>query len=139
MASAKFISHAGRQIVFLDFANCDVEQTLQVIAEGAKLIRAQPLKSVSILSDFTGASSDPRLLAAMRTFTAGNEPFVLASAIVGLSRVAKIFYEIIVKFTRRVIPIFADTDQAKGWLIAQTGEEYFRAATESKVSETTAS
>ena len=119
MERAKSILYEGKQIIILDFANCKTEETLQVIAEGAKLIHAQPLKSALVLSDFTNSSTDPSLLSAFRAFTAGNEPYVKASAIVGLGRIAEIFYDIIMKFTRRTVPIFGDADQAKAWLIAQ--------------------
>ena len=119
MERVKTISHEGKEIIFLDFANCKTEEMLQVIAEGAKLIQAQPPKSVLALSDFTNSSTDPSLLSAFRAFTAGNEPYIKASAIVGLSRIAEIFYDIIIKFTRRNVTIFANADQAKAWLIAQ--------------------
>ncbi len=119
MERAKFITHEGKQIVFLDYSNSSLEQVMQVIAEGSQLIRTQPLKSVLILSDFTGSTSDPRLLSAMREFTAGNAPYAHASAIIGMGRVAKVFYEIIMQFTGRNVPIFPDAAQAKAWLIAQ--------------------
>jgi hypothetical protein len=119
MERAKLISHEGKQILFLDYSNSSIEHVLQVIAEGTELIRAQPLKSVLILNDFTNSTSDPKLLAAIRAFTAGNEPYVKASAIFGLGRVAKVFYDIIIQFTGRRIQIFADANQAKDWLIAQ--------------------
>jgi hypothetical protein len=119
MGRASLISHEGKQIVFLVYANSNVEQVLEVIAEGSELIRTQPPKSVLILNDFTNATSDPRLLSAIRVFTAGNAPFVKASAIFGLGRVAKVFYDIIMQFTGRHVQIFADVNQAKDWLINQ--------------------
>jgi hypothetical protein len=119
MERAKTIFPGQKQIVYLDFSDCDMEQAHQVIVDGALLIRAQPLGSVLILSDFTNSTHDARLTPALKEFTTGNAPYVKASASVGVTGMRKILFDAIMKLTGRNVPIFDHPDQAKAWLIAQ--------------------
>ena len=119
MERTKTILHREKQIICLDFSDCDLEQTRLVMVAGAALIRAQPLSSVLVLSDFTNTTHDARLTPELKEFTAGNAPYVKASASVGVTGMRKILFDAIMKLTGRNVPIFDHPDQAKAWLIAQ--------------------
>ena len=119
MGGASIVSHGGKSIIFVDFKNCDEKQSISVIAEGVKLIRVQPEKSALVLCDFTNASHAPQLLQPYRDFVGGNSPYVKASAILGLTGMARVLYDGVTKLAGRSIPAFDEGDQAKDWLIAK--------------------
>ena len=119
MSGASIVIHGGKQIIFVDFRNCDERQDLQVIAEGAKLIRKQPNNSALVLCDFTDSPPIPQILQPLREFVTGNSPFVKASAILGITGMGRVLYNSVMKLAGRNIPIIEDYEQAKEWLIAQ--------------------
>jgi len=119
MQRATTIRHGEISIIFVDFRDCDLPQSLQVIAEATKLIRGQPSHSALILTDFTNSTHDARLAPALNEFTSGNAPHVKASAIIGMTGMKRVVYDVVMKATGRNIPIFDDADKAKEWLIAQ--------------------
>jgi len=55
MKRVKCIYHNGRQIIFLDFSGCNVEDFPTIIKEAEKLIRMEPPNSVLTLTDVTDA------------------------------------------------------------------------------------
>jgi hypothetical protein len=118
MERVRSIIHGTKELIYLDFSNCGMDQVVQVIAEGTQLIRAQPPSSVLVLSDFTNTTHDPRLTQVLKEFTAGNKPYVKASASVGITGMGKVLYDAVMKFTGRNVPLFDNPDQAKEWLIA---------------------
>jgi hypothetical protein len=119
MRGTQFVLHKGKQIIFVDFKDCNEKQSLQVIAEGVKLIRALPPKSVLVLSDFTNAIPAPQLIQALREFVSGNTPYVKASATMGLNGISKVLFDATMRFTGRNIPVFDDVQKAQDWLVSQ--------------------
>lgn len=119
MGRVTVVVHDSKQIIDLEFRDCDMDQALQVIAEGAKVIRALPLRSALILSDFTNATHDARLSLSLGQFMVGNEPCVKASAAVGVTGMKRVLFDAVMKFSGRNLPIFDTVDQAKDWLAAQ--------------------
>jgi hypothetical protein len=119
MQGTQVVLHKGKQIVFVDFKDCNEKQSLQVIAEGVKLIRVLPPKSALVLSDFTNAIPAPQLIQALREFVSGNTPYVKASAAIGLNGISKVLFDATMRFTGRNIPVFDDVQKAQDWLASQ--------------------
>ena len=119
MSRVSYIYHQGRQILFLDFANCSVDEALGIINEAGPLISEQKEKSVLTLTDVTGARYNHDVTHAMKEFAKGNTPFVKASAVVGLDGMKKIIYNVIIKVSGRNISVFDDIEHAKDWLVEQ--------------------
>lgn len=56
---------------------------------------------------------------AMKEYMAGNKPYVVATASVGISGLKKIINEAAMKFSGRVFKVFDTIEQAKDWLAEQ--------------------
>lgn len=112
----QFISHRGRDILFLNFSGCGVNEVLSTIDDAAKVIRVQPEGSVRTLTDVTNARFDDRVSEQMKKFTAHNKPYVRAAAVVGITGIKKIIFEAVMLFSKRKIHSFDTLDQAKDWL-----------------------
>lgn len=119
MERVKFINHKWRRILLLDGSHCTVDEALSSIDEAKEVIRSQPEASLIILTDVTGARYNLEVVEKLKEFTAGNKPYVRASAVVGLDRFQKVFYNAVALFSRRTFPVFDDIEKAKDWLIEQ--------------------
>ena len=119
MKRVKYIYYNGRQILFLDFSGCNVEDFPAIIKEAEKLIRDEPPNSVLTLTDVTGAKYNLEVTQALKEFAKGNKPFVKAGAVVGLDALKKIIYNSVMHFSGRNLLAFDDIEKAKDWLVAQ--------------------
>jgi hypothetical protein len=120
MKRVKYIYHNVRQILFLDFSGCKVEDFQTIIKEAEKLIRAEPPNSVLTLTDVTGAKYNLEVTQALTEFVKGNKPFVKAGAVVGLDALKKIIYNSVMHFSGRNLLAFDDIEKAKDWLVEES-------------------
>ena len=119
MKRVKYIYHNVRQILFLDFSGCKVEDFQTIIKEAEKLIRAEPPYSVLTLTDVTGAKYNLEVTQALKEFVKGNKPFVKAGAVVGLDALKKIIYNSVMHFSGRNLLAFDNIEKAKDWLVEE--------------------
>jgi hypothetical protein len=112
----RFIQHNGKEILFLNFANCDAAEAHAIIDPAKALICARPQGSLLTLTDVTNARFDDTLNERIKAFTAHNKPYVKAAAVVGVTGLKKILFEATMLFSRRKLHAFETLDQAKAWL-----------------------
>ena len=105
MKRVKYIYHNVRQILFLDFSGCKVEDFQTIIKEAEKLIRAEPPYSVLTLTDVTGAKYNLEVTQALKEFAKGNKPFVKAG-VVELYALKNIIYNSIMHISGRNLLAF---------------------------------
>ncbi|MGD8352845.1 MAG: hypothetical protein PVJ01_01665 [Pseudomonadota bacterium] len=117
MDRARFIEHNGVRIVYLDFSDCTTEEAKEVIDEAKPLIRKEPLKSVLTLTYTDGGRFDGEVISALKEFTKGNEPYVKAAAVVGITGLQKIVLDAVSFFSSRGFATFDEAEKAKDYLI----------------------
>ncbi len=121
MARTTFIEHKGVRIAFLDFAHVEAPpEALAAIEEAARLVQAEPFRSVRTLTHVTGSRFNGEVLEAIKRLAVNNRPHVIAGAVVGLSGLQKVVYTTVMRFAKRSIPAFDNLDAAKDWLVAQS-------------------
>jgi hypothetical protein len=116
----RFIEYKGCQILLIDFEGCQPAATLERIRYARSVIGRQPLASTRTLTVVKNSRFNSQVSEAMKEYTAHNKPFVRAAAVVGLSGLQEIVYNVIIKLTGRNIATFADVASAKEFLAAQT-------------------
>jgi hypothetical protein len=116
MERVRFITHAEKNILFLNFAGCPVSEVLAVIDEAKQVIRTRPPASLLTLTDVTDARFDATVTERMKEFAAHNKPYVRAAAIVGITGLKKVIFEAALMFSKRKIHIFENAEDAKAWL-----------------------
>lgn len=84
---------------------------------------AQPLNSVLVLTDFTGATFNHDALRALEETAVFDKPFIKKSALLGTQSFPRDFYEEITTFSRRDLRIFATRDEALRWLVRDSAGE----------------
>jgi len=121
MPRTRFIEHAGRKILLLDFTRiADTQTALDAIAEARAVVaRQQPDGSLLTLTHVEGAHFDSGVLKAIRELAEHNRPYVRAAAVVGLSGLTKVVFNTMVHLTGRNLRAFEDLDAAKAYLVQQ--------------------
>ena len=112
----KFITHQGREILFLDFSNSKADEALQVIADAKKVVSTKPKNSLLTLTDVTDARFNDAVSNGLKDLTTHNKPYVKAAAIIGITGLKKIIFSTVMAFSKRNIESFSNAEQAKSWL-----------------------
>jgi hypothetical protein len=76
----RFIDHQGKRILLVDLSNCSANEVEEVVRRVPDYIIVQPLGSVRVLTDFTGASFDRDAIRAVKETAVFDKPFVKKSA-----------------------------------------------------------
>jgi hypothetical protein len=118
---SRWITHKGKQIFFVDFANFGTDNA-GLRAEGQAVtatILKEPPGSVLVLSDVRGTVGSPDNLSAMQSIASQNSAHVARRATIGLEGSRRAFLNVINRFTgNQSLVAFDDEEQAKDWLVA---------------------
>jgi len=116
MERVQFIQHKGKKILHINFADCKADEVLVVIGQARTAIGSQPHQSVLTLTDVTNTAFNTKVSDAMKEFVMHNKPFVVASAVVGVTGLKQIIYNAVMKFSGRKLTAFDSISEAKDWL-----------------------
>jgi hypothetical protein len=117
----RFIDHRGRQILIVDLSNCPANEFEKLVRQVPDHVTVQPLGSVLVLTDFTGAVFDRDAIRAVKETAVFDKPYIKKSALVGTETFPRDFYEELKSFSRRELLIFKSRDEALAWLVADPG------------------
>jgi hypothetical protein len=116
----RWVEHRGVQILFYDFSGLeDTDAGLEAIAASRGRAGDQPPQSVRTLVDVRGSRFDARITRALQDLAHENKPYVLASAVVGVSGLQRVILAAVSRVTRRKFATFDTSDAAKDWLVEQ--------------------
>jgi ABC-type dipeptide/oligopeptide/nickel transport system ATPase subunit len=120
MDRTRFIEHRGVRILHLDYAGArDPAEALDAIRHSMDVVAQHPPKSLLVMTSVRDARYNAAVLQAMKELAAHNEPYVKASAVVGMAGLHRIAYQAVILFSRRKIQIFDDETAALDWLVQQ--------------------
>ena len=119
MERVYFTDHKGKKFLYIDMANCKPEEFCEVINKAKEIIRRQPEKSLFTLTDVTDTRYNPEMTDVVKKYVAGNKPYVVAAAVVGVTGMKQFIYNTIMKFSGRNVVAFDTMEQAKEWLAKQ--------------------
>lgn len=117
MNAPKLVPHKGKTIYYMDFSNIKSHEEFHQVFEISKsYIRSQPPKSVLAVSNLTGIHFNTDIRNAFADFIKGNEPYIKASSVFGVTGLIKVVYQAVTKLTGRNLKAVDDIEQAKDWL-----------------------
>jgi hypothetical protein len=119
MSHAGFETVHGKQIFFIDFRGAHPAEALVTIADAKAKVARCPHGSVLTLTDISESSYDDHVTEALKDLARANKPYVKASAVVGVSGLRKVVFNMILMFSRRQMSLFSDLESARKWLAAQ--------------------
>jgi hypothetical protein len=112
----RFITHRGKQILLVDLSRCSPAEAEEILRRVPDVVTMQPLRSVRLLSDFTGASFTAETLRTMKETAVFNKTHVSKTAWIGADSLPASLREEVSRFSRREFPIFDDRNSALDWL-----------------------
>jgi hypothetical protein len=116
----RFIEHRGTRILLFDFEGLqDPTESLREIENSKAFVATQPRKSLRILTNVRNTRYNGAVLQGMKELARHDEPYVTASAVVGLTGLLRIAYSAITTFSRRNISVFDTEAEALDWLASQ--------------------
>ena len=118
MERARFIQHQGKEIFQLDCSNCKPADIHLIIDECARVVRSRPPKSVRTLTIAGGGAFDQEVVGKLKELTKGNEPYVMKSAVVGITGLYKVVLLAVSAFSKREFHLFDSVDEARDFLAA---------------------
>ena len=112
--------HEGRRILVTDLSDLTPDQSPAVLDEARRLVAALP-KERTLLSLLVVRRMrfDPDTIDAMKKIGRENEPWVIATAVVGLTAIGRVVAKVVSTFSGRRYASFDSEDQAKDWLVRQ--------------------
>lgn len=116
MGYVKSISHKGTLIVYSNLSNLDFDSAKAAMQSAVSMITKMPPKSVYSLINLDGLVLTRVLIAEIKSVGATNAPFVKATAICGLSPMARFLANSIIKATKRNAKLFKSPEEGKVWL-----------------------
>jgi hypothetical protein len=121
MERTRFIEHRGKKILLLDYSGIkDPAAALREIEASKAEVVKHPPKSLRVLTDTTDAHYDSAVVQALKELAAHDEPYVIASAVVGVSGLKKVVLTGVNLFSRRKITMFNTRPEALEWLVQQS-------------------
>ena len=118
MNKTKIINYKGQNIFFMDFsASKTQDDVAKVIEESIAYIQKQPIKSVVALTNMENIFFNNNVKNNFIQFLKGNKAHIKTSALYGMSGLARILFNGIMKITGREIRSFETKTEAKDFLI----------------------
>jgi len=116
MDRIRFITHGGKRILDVDMARCSAAEVENVAHALPDFVTKEPLESVRMLVDFSGASFDAEALRTMKETAIFDKPYVKKTAWIGTDSLPQSHIEDVSKYSRREFPVFRERGAALEWL-----------------------
>lgn len=115
---SNWIEHKGQKILYQDFSKnfYNSAAVKAELSEVQKIVMAQPLNSVRVLSDFRDTTVGSDLLSAMNNASAATKAHVLKTAVLGVTGIKRKLADLLTALTGQPLKYFDDMETAKNWL-----------------------
>jgi hypothetical protein len=122
----RWIDLNGTRVLYLDFSNSTVQESLEISREFTVVAQTEPAGSILLLTNVTDAEYDPSIARQWKEARLAQDDRIRASAVYGLQGLTGIAIRGFVE-ARRLLGlsaaneprIFADGNEAKNWLSEQ--------------------
>ncbi|HKM93807.1 MAG TPA: hypothetical protein VJY41_09160 [Prolixibacteraceae bacterium] len=113
MRQPELIQDGNKSIVFLDFSGLkNKEEIINQIAIFAKYIRSKPAKSLVTMTNLENMYFNTEIYNLFVKYVKDNNPYVKASAVVGLKGLMQIFYRGFIAITGRNVKVCNSKNEA---------------------------
>lgn len=109
-------TYKGIEIICTNLSGLTKEDGHEVLQEAIDIIGKYPKKSVLSLINAEGIRINSAFLDEIKEVGKKNDPYVLGTAVVGLTSMTKLMARGVIKFTGRKAELFDDEESAMEWL-----------------------
>ena len=120
MSRTKIITYKGQNIFYMDFSNAKTQQEVaQIIEESIAYIRQQSSYSVVAITNMENMYFNSEVKNDFMLFLKGNKPYIKISSVFGMSGLARILFNGLMKITGRDVRSFENMINAQEFLLKQ--------------------
>ena len=117
VARTRIQKEVGVALCTCDFSHLvSDDEAIAAIREAQTIMGTAAPKSLLVLTDISGSRLTLPVISALRELVAENEPFVLKSAVIGMTVVHRVALTQIMRLTGREIHEFPSREIAMDWL-----------------------
>lgn len=116
MAKCDIVNFKDVEIIYTDVSNSSIKETMDIMDVNHDIIKEKPLNSVLSLVNVTQVAVNGPLLAKLRQNVKRNNPYILATAVIGLNPFTKVMLDTLIAFTGRKIVALDSYEEARLWL-----------------------
>ena len=118
---SNWMEYRGKQILYQDFSKnfFNSAAVKAELDEVQKIVRAQPLNSVLVLSDFRDTNVGSDLLSAMNSASEATKSHVYKTAVLGVTGMKRKLADLLTALTGQPLKYFDDIEAAKNWLVEE--------------------
>lgn len=117
MSRVKISEYKGKEITCIDFSACGRKETENTIEEVKKLIQLK--KTLYVLANVTNMDFTPGVIESLQAFAGQYRANITAMAILGLSGLEKLTFQLAAKSLGTCIEVFSISENRKAvdWLV----------------------
>jgi hypothetical protein len=120
MTTYEWIQHKGKNIFYINIAAKTAEDLQKRIDTMKKVIVKEPPKSILCIADITNGDFSPEITQIIRDFAKHNEPYIKATACLGMDGLKQVIFTGVLVFTKRDNLVLKNSKQeALDWLVEQ--------------------
>ena len=119
MERIRFVSHRDQRVLLLDFTNCSAEDVATIAEHVPGRVKSEPLGSVLVVADFTGAEFNRDAVEEIKISTAVDRPHIKRAAWVLTDNLPKTLYESICNFSGRDFAVFHSRQEALDYVVSE--------------------
>ena len=113
-----WIEHKGKRIFYQDFSEnfYNSAAVKAELDEVQKVVVAEPLNSVLVISDLRDTAVGGDLLPAMNEASRATKAYIRKTAVLGVTGVKRQLGDLLTRLTGQALKYFDDMEAAKNWL-----------------------
>ena len=115
---SEWIEYKGKKIFYQNFSKnfYNSEAVRAELAEVQEIVKAQPLHSALVLSDFRDTNVGSDVLSDMNAASAATKAHVHKTAVLGVTGMKRRLADLLTAITGQPLKYFDDIESAKNWL-----------------------
>ena len=118
MKRTQITNYKGHDVFHMDFSNTMNEQEINpILVESKEYIHSKPYNSILAVTNMTNMFYNKNVASNFTKFVKGNKPYIIKSSVYGMSGLASIVFNSIMKLTGRDIRTFKTKDDALEYLM----------------------
>jgi hypothetical protein len=120
MSDCEWLTHQGKRVLYINLVVKTAEELKERIKIMKPVIEKEPPKSVLCIVDVQDGNFSPEITQMIKDFAKGNEPYIKATACVGVEGLKQVIFTGVLAFTKRKnLVLKKSRPEALDWLVEQ--------------------
>jgi hypothetical protein len=120
MSAYEWIEHKGKKIFYMNLSVKTADDLKERIKLMKPVIIKEPPKSILCIADVKDGNFSPEITQIIKDFAKHNEPYIKATACVGVEGLKQVIFTGVLAFTKRKNLVLKNTRlEALDWLVEQ--------------------